>query len=90
MLGGSTRPLSSPCTMMMAPMIRVDIPQEVWCTYCSWLSLSEYWMPKALGEAVAEVVAGTGLQCLAIVHQSLDGVGRLERRRTSPYPSCVP
>ena len=27
--GGSTRPLSSPWVMMMAPMIREDIPQEV-------------------------------------------------------------
>ena len=29
--GGSTRPLSSPWVMMMPPMMRVDMPQEVWC-----------------------------------------------------------
>ncbi len=45
--GGSTSPLLSPCTMMIAPIMRVVKPQLVWWTYCSWLSLSVYWMPNA-------------------------------------------
>ena len=28
-LGGSTKPLSSPCTIIIAPIIRLDTPQEV-------------------------------------------------------------
>ena len=32
---------------------------------------------KCLCKAVAEVVAGTGLQCLAVMHQGLDGIGCL-------------
>ena len=32
---------------------------------------------ESLGEAVTEVVGGTGLQCLTVVHQSLDAVGSL-------------
>ena len=32
---------------MIAPMIRVDIPHDVWCTYWSLLSLSVYWIPNA-------------------------------------------
>ena len=38
--GGSTRPELSPCTIIMAPIILVDIPQDVWYTYFSLLSLS--------------------------------------------------
>ena len=32
---------------------------------------------KGLGKAVAEVVAGTGLQSLTVVHHALHGVGSL-------------
>ena len=31
MCGGSTRPLLSPWVMIRPPMMRVDIPHEVWC-----------------------------------------------------------
>ena len=41
-LGGRTRPLLSPCTMIRAPIMRVVMPQEVWCTYFRVLSLSVY------------------------------------------------
>ena len=34
-------------------------------------------MSNARGEAVAEIMAGAGLKRLAVVHQRLDGVGRL-------------
>ena len=37
--------------------------------------MSVYWMPKAFGEPVSEVMAGSGLQSFAVVHQRFDGVG---------------
>ena len=46
-LGGSFRPLLSPCTMLIAPIILVVMPQEVWWQYLSWLSLSRYLMSNA-------------------------------------------
>ena len=49
-MGGITRPSLSPCTMMMAPIRRVVMPQEVWWTYFKVLSLSANWMPKALAK----------------------------------------
>ena len=49
-IGGRTRPLSSPWTIIIAPIRRVVIPQDVWWTYCSLFSLSVYWMPKALAK----------------------------------------
>ena len=30
-IGGRTSPLLSPCVMMMPPMMRVDMPHDVWC-----------------------------------------------------------
>ena len=48
--GGSTRPLSSPWVMMMAPMRRVVMPQLVWCGVRRWFSLSVYSMPNALAK----------------------------------------
>ena len=77
MRGGSTRPLLSPWVMMMPPMIRVDTPQEVWKGWCRLVVLAGEGDVKGLGEAVAEVVAGAGLEGLAVVHHALDGVGRL-------------
>ena len=40
--GGNTKPLSSPWVMMIAPMIRVDIPHEVSNGYCRVLSRPVY------------------------------------------------
>ena len=37
--GGNTRPLSSECVMMSAPIKRVDTPQEVAQAYSNLLSL---------------------------------------------------
>ena len=37
-MGGSTRPLLSPCAMITAPIMRVVEPHEVWNGYCSLLS----------------------------------------------------
>ena len=36
--GGRIRPSSSPWVMMMAPIKRLEAPQEVWNGYCRVLS----------------------------------------------------
>ena len=48
--GGTRSPLSSPCIITRAPIIRVVLPQEV-CQAYSWLpSLDRYWMLNALAK----------------------------------------
>lgn len=54
-LGGNTSPLSSPCTMMIAPMIRVDIPHEVSYTGESLFSLFVYSIPKAFANPLPKL-----------------------------------
>ena len=45
--GGSTRPLLSPWVMMMAPMMRLDMPQDVWNGYWKLLSRAVYLISNA-------------------------------------------
>ena len=59
---------------MMPPMRRVETPQEV-----SWGGLLIVLIgeldAEGLGETITKVVGSTGLQSLAVVHHTLDGVG---------------
>mmetsp|Transcript_95751 Transcript_95751/g.239924 ORF Transcript_95751/g.239924 Transcript_95751/m.239924 type:complete len:201 (-) Transcript_95751:1073-1675(-) len=48
--GGSTRPSSSECTMMTAPMRRVDTPQDEAQTYSEVCSSDTYFTSKALAK----------------------------------------
>ncbi len=45
--GGKTNPCSSPWIMIMAPIKRVDEPQDVVCTYVCWLSSFKNLISKA-------------------------------------------
>src|SRR5258708_1061865 len=45
--GGRTSPWSSPCTMMMAPITRVDRPHDVVQQCCNWPFWSRYLTSKA-------------------------------------------
>mmetsp|Transcript_35149 Transcript_35149/g.89004 ORF Transcript_35149/g.89004 Transcript_35149/m.89004 type:complete len:268 (-) Transcript_35149:864-1667(-) len=50
MRGGRRSPLSSPCVMMMPPIMRVDTPHELWCTSCWAPFSSRYCVPNALAK----------------------------------------
>ena len=47
--GGSTNPVSSPCTMVITPIVRVVSPHEFWYTsFFSWVSGSSYMISNIL------------------------------------------
>ena len=60
--GGRISPWSSPCTMMIAPMKRVDRPHDVVQQCCSCVVAVEVLDVERLGEVLAEVVRGAGLE----------------------------
>ena len=47
-LGGSTNPLSSPCTIIIEPKSLVETPQDVWCGVASFWSFVWKEIPNAL------------------------------------------
>ena len=75
--GGSCSPLSSPWVMMTPPIRRVETPHEVCQTYWRSALLVLVGDVEDLGEVLAEVVRGAGLQGVAVLHQRLDRVGHV-------------
>ena len=66
--GGITSPLSSPCTMIMAPMILVVKPHEVCWTCCSFPSRFRYIGYQMLQQIRSKEVRSGRLQCFSIMH----------------------
>ena len=53
---------------MMAPIRRVDAPQEVWNGYCRGVVAAREGHVIGAAELVTEVVARAALQGLAVLH----------------------
>ena len=74
-LGGRIKPWSSPWVMMIAPMKRVESPQDVVQQYCMLVVLIQVLDIKGFGKILTEEVGCTSLQCPGITHHGFDGVG---------------
>ena len=80
-LGGSMRPLLSPCTIVMTPMVRVVRPHEFWYAYsCSPSCMSCVWV-RGGGGCVMVVVGGVWAMC--------EGYGKATQHNVARLSDCV-